>query len=441
MLVKCTSQHRLNSGYIKNRKSRNMRESRSQQERDFVVVIFGSRMNYAVPRVLESSGRLLRVYTDFYCGRKLNKVVSFLLLFSFPRPIKRMLQLVKSRRCSNVPDKRVESFYLIGILYLIKLRFAKCDSDIYKVYEWLSISLQKKIVTHEDCKYIYLVNGSSLGVIKNSIKKNIRVVLEQVIASKEKELEEIRLYDTGFQKRREFTDCERLYIENEKQEWRLADKIICASNYVLQSLDPSLSERIRVVPYGVGEVKSDEYISTLNMKRLNNEVFRLLFVGSVSRRKGVEMLIKIFSSLGEGFCLDVVGRLVEPNLIKDVQFEGLSFHGALPKQDVERFYQRANIFLFPSLCEGSATVVYEAANHGLPVITTPNSGSIIVSGENGFILSPDDLKGFSSQLLELKRNKKRYVELLDGMKNSRESFSYRAYESRLKSFFEECVDE
>jgi len=40
----------------------------------------------------------------------------------------------------------------------------------------------------------------------------------------------------------------------------------------------------------------------------------------------------------------------------------------------------------PSICEGSATSTYEALACGLPVIATPNTGSIVEDGVSGFII-------------------------------------------------------
>ena len=51
-----------------------------------------------------------------------------------------------------------------------------------------------------------------------------------------------------------------------------------------------------------------------------------------------------------------------------------------------RQYQWADLFLLPSICEGSATASYEALASGLPIIVTPNTGSIIQDGEEGFVV-------------------------------------------------------
>ena len=45
-----------------------------------------------------------------------------------------------------------------------------------------------------------------------------------------------------------------------------------------------------------------------------------------------------------------------------------------------------DVFLLPSVSEGSAGVCYEALAAGLPVITTPNAGSVVRDGIDGFIV-------------------------------------------------------
>ena len=53
-------------------------------------------------------------------------------------------------------------------------------------------------------------------------------------------------------------------------------------------------------------------------------------------------------------------------------------------------YQQADIFVLPSIEEGSALVTYEAMACGLPVVTTPNAGSVVRDGVEGFIVSIRD---------------------------------------------------
>jgi glycosyltransferase involved in cell wall biosynthesis len=51
-----------------------------------------------------------------------------------------------------------------------------------------------------------------------------------------------------------------------------------------------------------------------------------------------------------------------------------------------RLISRPTSFVFPSIEEGSALVTYEALAYGLLVVTTPNAGSVVRDGVEGFIV-------------------------------------------------------
>ena len=54
--------------------------------------------------------------------------------------------------------------------------------------------------------------------------------------------------------------------------------------------------------------------------------------------------------------------------------------------DVPARMARADVFVFPSLFEGSAVVTYEAIACGLPSIVTPEAGSVVRDGVEGFLV-------------------------------------------------------
>src|SRR5207253_1873937 len=62
----------------------------------------------------------------------------------------------------------------------------------------------------------------------------------------------------------------------------------------------------------------------------------------------------------------------------------------VPRNEIHKHYEWADVFLLPSICEGSATVTYEALAAGLPVICTPNTGSVVTDGVDGFIVPAGD---------------------------------------------------
>jgi glycosyltransferase involved in cell wall biosynthesis len=67
-----------------------------------------------------------------------------------------------------------------------------------------------------------------------------------------------------------------------------------------------------------------------------------------------------------------------------------------------KVFQSADVFAFPTIEEGSALVTYEALACGLPVITTPNAGSIVRDGEDGFLIPIRDV-GYLVEKLKLLR--------------------------------------
>ena len=57
-------------------------------------------------------------------------------------------------------------------------------------------------------------------------------------------------------------------------------------------------------------------------------------------------------------------------------------------EDVPNAYSAADVYVFPSLVEGSSLSVYEAMASGLPIITTVNAGTLVRDGIEGFIVPP-----------------------------------------------------
>jgi glycosyltransferase involved in cell wall biosynthesis len=75
--------------------------------------------------------------------------------------------------------------------------------------------------------------------------------------------------------------------------------------------------------------------------------------------------------------------------------------GRIPRSEIQRHYAWADVFLLPSICEGSATVTYEALAAGLPVICTPNTGSVVRDEVEGFIVPIRDSEAMTERILQL----------------------------------------
>jgi glycosyltransferase involved in cell wall biosynthesis len=129
---------------------------------------------------------------------------------------------------------------------------------------------------------------------------------------------------------------------------------------------------------------------------LHNPV-RLLYVGYLKHMKGLTYLIdalRILRSQGADAELHLLGAGPEEHALRRAArgaglSERVTFHGYVPMgAELNRRYDEADIFVFPSLSEGSPRVVLEALAHGLPVVST-SVGSVpdlIRDGQSGLIV-------------------------------------------------------
>jgi glycosyltransferase involved in cell wall biosynthesis len=82
-------------------------------------------------------------------------------------------------------------------------------------------------------------------------------------------------------------------------------------------------------------------------------------------------------------------------------FSNLHLLGYVPDQAA--LLQTADVFVLPSIQEGSALVTYEAMASGLPVIITKNCGSIARNGQDGFIVPIRDPGTLANRLTAFAR--------------------------------------
>ena len=71
------------------------------------------------------------------------------------------------------------------------------------------------------------------------------------------------------------------------------------------------------------------------------------------------------------------------------RYEGLSDElGPITHSQVLEQYQRADVFVLPSLADSYSLVVLEAMSAGVPVIISENTGtaSVIENGREGFVV-------------------------------------------------------
>jgi glycosyltransferase involved in cell wall biosynthesis len=349
-------------------------------------------MHYAVPRILHRAGVLEHLYTDILSNSKISSLLLKLPLFADTDFIKRL----SGRSVPEIPSDKITAFEVFGYKYAIKLKLARNDADRLKIFQWAEKEFSAQIIESgfSGNDYLYTFNGAALTLLQHTRRFGGVGILEQTIAPKR--IENDLLWNTKEENNFQEIANQSImseFIAQEEAEWAVADKILCGSDFVYDGLvqcgvDP---KKCIVVPYGVDNHQlSRRSISSYNQspKRLVN----VLFIGSVGPRKGIWTLLRALSYLTT---LPLHCRIVGP---VNVDARRLTAHcpsnaeivGAIPRSSIPEEFERADIFCLPSICEGSATVVYEALAAGLPVVTTRNSGSIVRHGIEGLIVPHSD---------------------------------------------------
>jgi len=162
--------------------------------------------------------------------------------------------------------------------------------------------------------------------------------------------------------------------ERQQKAWELADLVVAPSEFVLHGLIEMgvPSEKCRVVPYGVDLARfssnGKKNFMDICAERQNRQL-RVLFAGAVGLRKGAPYLIKAAEMLGpERITVRLAGQCEYDPKLATAFPPNVEALGYVPRVSMPSLYDWADVFVLPSLCEGSATVVYEALAKGVPVV-------------------------------------------------------------------------
>jgi len=183
-------------------------------------------------------------------------------------------------------------------------------------------------------------------------------------------------------------------IERELIEYEAADRIVVPSTFARRSFidrgfDPA---KVTQVTFGV-DIKLFQHIPK------TDDVFRILYVGQMSLRKGLPYILEAVSGLGIPDCeFWLIGSMTADVELFFKRYEGcFRYLGVVPRQELYQYYSQASVLVLPSLEEGMAMVQAQAMACGLPVISTTNSGGedLFSQGVEGFIVpirSPEAIR-------------------------------------------------
>ena len=341
-----------------------------------IVTQLGARHNYAIPRMLHRAGHLAALYTDSCANRGVGRVLEWVVPTQLRRG--RIAQLLQ-RRVVGVPSDRifVTDLPLWSNAARVNRRAATRRDHLSEAA--IGWGLRGATV-------VYSMFGEGLDFLHLAKSLGARIAVDIFITP--------IAHRTVREERSRFPDWEPQIDEDEVRlerhvddVLRLADILTCPGENVVDGLRcyASFDEtKARVIPYACGF----DYGARRNVPIPG----RILFAGTAELRKGIHYLARAANLLveqGRRYDFRVAGAVSE-RVRAHKEARHLTFLGRLPVSRLTEEFMNADVFVLPTLAEGSATVVYEALAAGLPVITTASAGSIVTSGEDGLIIPERD---------------------------------------------------
>ncbi len=260
----------------------------------------------------------------------------------------------------------------------------------------------------------------------------------------------------------------------EKTAIEIADAVTAVSAKMkedIQRLFRIAPERVRVIPNGVDvkEFHRREGTEALRRRGVDPDRPYILFVGRITRQKGIIYLVKAIAHLDPGFQVVLcAGQPDTPEIEREMRSavaeasarrDGVIWiQEMLDKESMMEFYSHAAVFCCPSIYEPFGIINLEAMACVTPVVASAVGGipEVVADGETGLLVpveeiteppfSPSDPEQFArdlaaavNRLMADEAMRKRFGEA--GRRRVEERFSWTSVARRTKELYEELARE
>ena len=206
--------------------------------------------------------------------------------------------------------------------------------------------------------------------------------------------------------------------------------------HIFSFLNPCLtSEEIRTV-----------YRVARNKKL--TEPLRLIFVGHLSKSKGVLQTLAIVEKLiaqkfnitldivGDGPMAEILKRKIEEKKLENA----VVLHGWRQRTELGQYYSRAHFLLFPSKSEGWPKVISEAMAYGVVPLAGAVSSIPQILGEigTGRFIHPDNIDEYVQTILFYLDHPEVWEKERDAGLKAAPLFTYEAYLDAVRSMFKQA---
>ena len=260
--------------------------------------------------------------------------------------------------------------------------------------------------------------SGSLETLKTAKKLGIKTFLERpnahtrfVYDATARECDKLgiklpRSHFTAFNERR---------LAREEAEFALVDRLLCPSEWVVKTFLGQGTSMKRIARHQYG-FDRDKFSLPLIDNRHNDEIFRMIFIGSGEPRKGLHYALDAWlasEASKEGIfyiCGDWIPayRKVLASKLNHPSIRELGF-----QNDVNGLLQKCHALILPSISEGCGLVTYEARACGCALLVSEGACSGCEHMKNGLIHKPGDVDTLRNHIDLLASDRKMLSRLRD----------------------------
>jgi glycosyltransferase involved in cell wall biosynthesis len=370
----------------------------------------GAREHYAIPRSLHQAGQLSHLITDAWVPPQ--------------SPLNALpLSALRSLRDRHHPDLATASVQAFTpALMRFELAHKLHKSSAWdrmiarnhwfqaRTIQYLERGIVQGKIPHRPTLFTY--SYAALEILRYAKSKGWRTVLGQIdpgiIEEKIVIAEHTKYLDLAPQ----WQPVPPSYWDDWQAECQLADRILVNSTWSQQALQQAgiAADKIAVIPLAYTPP-----IATQRFQRFYPEQFsrdrplRVLFLGQVILRKGIAALLEAAALLKdqpiEFWIVGSVG-IDRPS----VDHANIRWFDSVPRSETDRYYQQADVFLFPTLSDGFGLTQLEAQAWQLPIVASQFCGTVVTDQHNGRVLNSvsgmaiaEVLQGFLAYPHQLKK--------------------------------------
>ncbi len=410
-----------------------------------VVVHSGARDGYQVARALENQGLLDALVTDLFWPQ--DRRWAHMLLALLPAWLRAQLL----QRSAPLSSRRVRALSLRGLatLALDKLPRAPfawrrslmraTDAALGRAAGQLARRTGGTLVTYSYYGYHAFSACQAPGILFQlhphpaSMR---RILLAELAAHPECAGSLEREWELALPE----DDFARLVAEP-----AMAAHLFVASSFTRETLveHGTPGDAITVIPYGVDCAR----FSPGPSRQPSPGTLRLLFVGRINQRKGIQYLLeslRLLRPAGDSLPavhLTVCGRVVDGLGLFAPLGSQVTVRPDVSADELLAAYREADLFVFPSIAEGFGQVLLEALACGLPILSTTRTAApdLIEEGVEGFVVEPGDPVALALRI-EWARTHPEQLEAMRGAARRRAAqFTWERFRERLAAAFAEVT--